>query len=381
MEKMRDNSYEYQEGFFLNKGRERRKLFKSFPFIPLALEAIRVSLGEKVLIINSSGGILGKALAEAYPKTSFFLYYDSLETENAVRATINREDQPSNIDIFPLDKQYKVDVLVLETGGFISPLTFRYLLRRYLEFLREAGEVYVVTHKNWGLTRKIKILEKILGEVEIAARGRGGYRIIKGKKRGEKEIEKISEETPLVKFSLFGKDFLMETRPGLFSWENLDEGTKILLAAAREEIEKARLILDVGCGWGVIGIVAAVLNSNAQVAMVDVSKIAIEAATANIRRFDLASRVKVFGGIENLSECEFDLVLSNPPLHCPREEVLGLFGSVKRRMVKKGKLFLVVQEGHKEIYEETLKRLFNAVTSSDRIITPKGNYFILRAKK
>jgi len=381
MEKMR-NIMNNQEGFSLNNGRERRKLFKSFPFIPLALEAIRVSLEEKVLIINSSGGILGKALAEAYPKTSFFLYYDSLETENAVRATINREDQPSNIDIFPLDKQYKVDVLVLETGGFISPLTFRYLLRRYLEFLREEGEVYVVTHKKWGLTPKIEISKEILGEVEIVARGRGGYRIIKGKKkRGEEEIEKISEETPLVNFPLFGKDFLMETRPGLFSWENLDEGTKSLLVAAREEIEKARLILDVGCGWGVIGIVAAVLNSNAQVAMVDVSKIAIEAATANIRRFDLASRVKVFGGIENLSECEFDLVLSNPPLHYSREKVLRLFDSVKRRMVKKGKIFLVVQEGHKEIYEETLKRLFNTVTSSDRIVTPKGNYFILRAKK
>ncbi len=371
-----DNAFEYKG----QSGRERRKLFKKFPFIPLALEAIKISPGGNVLIIGSAHGALalGKTLAENYPEGNFFLYFDNVDTESKVRGIINREDQPCNIDIFPLSKQFRADVLILETGGFASDSTFRYWLIKYSEFLKEAGELYVITHKKWGLTAKGEILEETFGGREIITRGKGGYRILKSeiKRSGD-----INEETPLVEFSLFERNFSMETRPGLFSWENLDEGTRVLLIATHEEIKKARLILDVGCGWGAIGIVAAVLNPDAQVTMVDVSRIAIEAATANIRRFNLESRVKTFGGIKNVPDNEFDLVLSNPPLHSSREDILELFRSVKKLMVKRGKIFLVIQEGYKEMYEEVLRKLFNAVSCLDRITTPTGTYFILQGKK
>lgn len=109
-----------------------------------------------------------------------------------------------------------------------------------------------------------------------------------------------------------GADLVFETLPGVFSADRLDEGTRFLL----EHLEppEGASVLDVGCGAGVIGVVAG-LRGAGSVTMTDVSLLAVAAARRNARLAGVSVHVvagDVYSGIEGEA---YDLIVSNPPFH------------------------------------------------------------------
>lgn len=343
--------------------------------------------GDRVLIVNSPEASLLLFFGFKYPNVTFRFYQGNVEIEEKIEEEIEKAADKNyligNVGIVSsLDnlRGPELDKVVIPLNGFISGPTFEYWLRKAARFLRSNGVVYIVTHKNWGSKKQEKILQEVFGNSEITKRGGGGYRILRSVKTGLVEEGKYN----LVRFSLFGRNFEMRSIPGLFSWRELDEGTRYLLEFVVKEkvISEGKVMLDLGCGWGAIGIVVASLNNTTEVLMVDVVKEALVVAEENIRNFGLFERVRLFLGIEKIpSDRNVDLVLSNPPFHKKKEDLLELFKRVKKGMKKGGKIFLVVGEGYRDTFLEIFKDIFGFCEIVGEKSTPKGNFFILMSKK
>lgn len=109
-----------------------------------------------------------------------------------------------------------------------------------------------------------------------------------------------------------GIDLVFETLPGVFSADNLDEGTRLLLDHL--DVPKGGSVLDVGCGSGVIGVVAGRRGAGS-VTMTDVNLLALAAARRNAARTDAAVDVVAGDVYSGLGDRRFDLIVSNPPFH------------------------------------------------------------------
>ena len=182
-------------------------------------------------------------------------------------------------------------------------------------------------------------------------------------------------------YQLDGTDWTLTNHAGLFSREGLDVGTRQLLAHI-PVADTAQQIVDLGCGNGVIGLMAAQRNPGAQLQFVDESFTAIASAQHNWQQIFSASRSAKFEAgdcVATLAADSVDLVLCNPPFH--QHSAMGdatawrMFSGA-RRVLRPGGELLVVGNRHLA-YHAKLKRLFGncEVLDSDR------KFVVLRSRQ
>jgi 16S rRNA (guanine1207-N2)-methyltransferase len=100
--------------------------------------------------------------------------------------------------------------------------------------------------------------------------------------------------------------------PGVFSYEHLDEGTELLLRSL--PMPAGARVLDLGCGYGPIGVAAAAAGA-ASVDMIDVNLLAVASARANAERHSVRGEVIAGDGLAAVAGRQYDLIVSNPPFH------------------------------------------------------------------
>ena len=152
-----------------------------------------------------------------------------------------------------------------------------------------------------------------------------------------------------------------EVAPGLFSYEEVDRGTKLLIEYA--EIPEEGVVLDIGCGYGAIGITIAKINPRLRVYMVDVNKEAVKLAKRNIRRNKVEDRVTVLHGdlYEPVKNMRFRAIYSNPPLAAGMNTVLRIIEEAPQHLEKGGTLQVVIRKGA-ETVRKAMERTFGNVT-------------------
>lgn len=108
--------------------------------------------------------------------------------------------------------------------------------------------------------------------------------------------------------------FRFKTAPSMFSPNAIDKGTLAMLSQV--DFRREDKVLDIGCGYGVVGILAAGKVGEQRVTMCDISEKAVELAkyNASLNGF---SQIKVLqsDGYEKISDRDFSLILCNPPYH------------------------------------------------------------------
>jgi 16S rRNA (guanine1207-N2)-methyltransferase len=110
-----------------------------------------------------------------------------------------------------------------------------------------------------------------------------------------------------------GRSFTICTRPGVFSRDGLDEGTRMLLDVLSVRTDERAL--DLGCGAGVLGMMIAVGAPEGHVTLVDVDSLALESAQETLERNGIRNAAVIAGdGLESVSG-RFTLIASNPPFH------------------------------------------------------------------
>jgi 16S rRNA (guanine1207-N2)-methyltransferase len=184
-----------------------------------------------------------------------------------------------------------------------------------------------------------------------------------------------------VEYRLEGTDYLISNHANVFSRDSLDIGTRFFLAHLPVR-PKARDIVDLGCGNGLLGLLAAEKHPQAMVHFVDESYMAIDSARRNFTRafaegHDASFRVG--DGLSDSRRDSFDLVLCNPPFHLHRaigdQIALRMFRQSHRALRKGGELWVI---GNRHLgYEVRLKRLFAQV----KRVASNKKFVILRADK
>lgn len=142
---------------------------------------------------------------------------------------------------------------------------------------------------------------------------------------------------------LRGRRYRFLTASGVFSARRVDNGTRVLVEAM--PIPVAGRLLDLGCGIGVIGLVAAVESPGLEVTMTDVNPRATMVAARNVERMGIGN-VKVLTGslYEPVEEEVFDLVVSNPPISAGMSRVVEpLVRDARDHLTVGGRLLVVVQ--------------------------------------
>lgn len=172
----------------------------------------------------------------------------------------------------------------------------------------------------------------------------------------------------------------LRNHANLFCREGLDIGTRAFLPHLPTGLGRAR-VADLGCGNGVLGIVSALANPEAEYLLVDESYMAVQSAEENWQAAlgERPVEIRAADGLAGQPPGSLDLVLCNPPFH--QQQVVGdflawrMFQQAHAALTHGGELWIV---GNRHLgYHAKLKRLFREVTQAGA--TPK--FVILRARK
>lgn len=176
-------------------------------------------------------------------------------------------------------------------------------------------------------------------------------------------------------FSYRGQTLRCMTDAGVFSRGELDYGTRALLEALPAEI--AGRVLDLGCGWGAVGVAVGKCCPDAEVVMSDVNARALALAQKNAAGNGVAAVCIQSDGFEKVPG-DFDLIVTNPPIRAGKEVIYRLFGEGTKRLRPDGEMWLVIrkQQGAASAMRY-LETLFEHVTAADK----SGGFWTLRCAR
>lgn len=163
-----------------------------------------------------------------------------------------------------------------------------------------------------------------------------------------------------------GTRYTLLTDAGVFSKDHVDRGTRLLIEAMEKEriqLPEEGRICDLGCGYGPIGIAAAILRPHAEVMMIDVNERAVELARQNVERCALPNvKVQQADGLAGLEATPFRLVVTNPPIRTGKVNVQRLLTGAYEALEPGGSLAVVIrtQQGARSL-AKFLEGLFGSV--------------------
>lgn len=168
------------------------------------------------------------------------------------------------------------------------------------------------------------------------------------------------------------------TDHGVFSKTGLDFGSRVLIETLLTEPLVEGDILDVGCGYGPIGIFLAKMT-NRQTLMVDVNQRAVDLANKNCRENNVPHAQAMISDIyKDVTQKDFALVVSNPPIRAGKHVVHGIIEQSIQHLQTGGKCVIVIQK--KQGAPSAQKKMEEIFGNVARLTQEKG-YWILASEK
>lgn len=161
------------------------------------------------------------------------------------------------------------------------------------------------------------------------------------------------------------------TDAGVFSRDGLDFGSRLLIETVHPLLHGR--VLDMGCGWGAIGVLLARLCPDAQITMADINERAVALAARNARQNGVSAETLVSDGYENIAP-SFDAIVTNPPIRAGKQTVYRILDGAKTRLAPGGRLFLVIR---KEQGAPSAQTHLQGVYSRVELLARKKGYWIL----
>lgn len=231
-----------------------------------------------------------------------------------------------------------------------------------------AGMVKTMPSSLW------KLLEELIGPTQTSLANKKA-RLIEVKVNSDIRLPENPYPTT---WPLEGTSFKISNDANVFSRAGLDIGSRFLLQHL-PQCPGVSDIVDLGCGNGVLGLVAGHRNSEARIHFLDESYMAIAAAHKNFQQIDPQLKRAVFqvgNGLAGYHENSADLILCNPPFH--QSHTIGdtlamdMFRQSSRVLRKNGQLWVV---GNRHLnYHHKLKRWFKRV----ELVASNRKFVILR---
>jgi 16S rRNA (guanine1207-N2)-methyltransferase len=340
------------------------------PSIRLLAEHARIQNGDRVLVAPCGSGLLG-AWAGAQTGAASVVCLDSnLTAMTAARTTLDANGQDCVVTRIGVpsgsDGPFDLIVMQMPKGRDLARL---WLLNGALA-TGEGGRIVIAGPNSGGIQSFARDAEALLGTGRLL-----GYKAsnrVFDYHRSDLALETLSEAfaTPGLRSGSYytytlsesGRTLAICTRPGVFSRDALDEGTRMLLGVL--DVCPDDTVLDLGCGAGVIGLVAAVRAPDALVTLVDVDSLAVECARETLRRNGVERpSVLLSDGLAGLPGQRFSLIVTNPPFHAGHgvhlEMTAAFVRDTYRALLPGGRLVVVANRFLP--YEQWLRDRFDRV--------------------
>lgn len=177
-----------------------------------------------------------------------------------------------------------------------------------------------------------------------------------------------------IEAALRGKKFAFSSSSGVFSATEIDEGTRLLVE--NMQIGNKDDALDLGCGIGIVGIVAAGLTTG-KVILTDVNERACKLAMKNSKGISNIQVVcgDMYGPVNGLL---FDVILLNPPQTAGKEICFAMIGGAREHLKKGGSLQIVARHNKGG---ETLGKKMLEVFGNVQAIAKKGGFRVYMSRK
>jgi 16S rRNA (guanine1207-N2)-methyltransferase len=181
----------------------------------------------------------------------------------------------------------------------------------------------------------------------------------------------------IIRTTLRGKAFEFLTASSVFSKKQVDLGTRLLIEAMT--LPETGAVLDVGCGYGAVGIAAAAFNPKLRVVMTDVNERAVRLARQNAQKNKVSNTEVRCGYLyEPVADSTFNCVLSNPPVSAGMATVKALITKAPAVMAENASFQMVIRS---KIGAKTLPQTFTQAFGNCHVLARKSGYRVLTAKK
>ncbi|WP_223703243.1 class I SAM-dependent methyltransferase [Sutcliffiella deserti] len=179
-------------------------------------------------------------------------------------------------------------------------------------------------------------------------------------------------------FELKGNAISFTTDAGVFSKKEVDFGSRLLI----EEFKVPHVagnILDVGCGYGPIGLSLAKAFPDRHIDLIDVNERAIELARENARKNEIFNTTIFPSNIyEKVEQVDYVAILSNPPIRAGKKVVHEILEKSWNHLAPGGELWIVIQK--KQGAPSAIEKLETLYEEVEVVLKKKG-YYIIRSKK
>lgn len=177
-----------------------------------------------------------------------------------------------------------------------------------------------------------------------------------------------------LKVTLLGQSFTFLTDSGVFSKKMVDYGSQVLLNTL--DFEKGKTLLDLGCGYGPLGISLAKVQG-VKPTMVDINNRAIDLAKQNAQKNDVEADIFQSNIYEKVNGT-FDYIISNPPIRAGKQVVHTIISESINYLKVDGNLTIVIQ---KKQGAPSAKAKMEEVFGNVEILKRDKGYYILRSEK
>jgi 16S rRNA (guanine1207-N2)-methyltransferase len=294
----------------------------SSPSARLIAEHALFSPPNQVLLFGCHQGALAAYLAQILPSGQLTITDHNFTALEATRLTLSANDVPqadiqTGIELpSEYDQKYNAVIIQIPKGRLLAR---RWLLQAY-NALTMDGNLYLVGSNRAGIQSVIKDAQELIGLGRILAYKKGN-RLAHFIKRSRAIPAPIWTSSPgvaahtWIEFSITLADhtYIIRSLPGVFSFDHPDEGTCMLLDTVH--IPPGVKVLDAGCGYGIIGLYAAVSGAGI-VHLVDNNLLAVAACRETLSMNGIKN-AEVYAGdlLSPVLKDKYDLILSNPPFH------------------------------------------------------------------
>ena len=226
------------------------------------------------------------------------------------------------------------------------------------------GRFLLAGRRNAGVESYRRRLEAVFGRVETAT-STSGFRVYRSNKHAPETGTRPVNATHVFEVEELPRGpYTFEASAGVFSSRGLDPGTRTLIETV--DVNPGDRVLDLGCGYGAIGIAAA--KRACEVQLLDSDLLAVRCARRNVVRNGLANaRVALSDGFEAVPGRSFDLILCNAPTHEGAETARRFVLGAARHLESKGRFAVVAMRPG--LYINQMKRVFDTV---DQLVSRKG---------
>jgi 16S rRNA (guanine1207-N2)-methyltransferase len=191
------------------------------------------------------------------------------------------------------------------------------------------------------------------------------------------EKPKSPTKLGIVQTCFRGRPFEFLTSSGIFSKCRIDLGTRLLIECM--SLPETGYALDIGCGYGPVGIAAATFRPNLHVVMADVNRRAVWLAEQNIERNRLSNVETRRGNLyEHVDDLIFDCVLSNPPISAGMQTVKAIINEAPKHISKKGVLQMVVRS---KVAGKRFCEFFEEAFGNVDVLARESGYRVLVSQK